>query len=198
MKKKGYADKRYTVYAHVHRATGKTYVGVTSQSPERRWQAGYGYVGNAPFYKDILADGWDAFDHLLIATDLTYQEGHNREEAEIAKRACTNPEKGYNLRYGGTRNVPVASVGRNISAAKMGHEVTKEVREKLSREGTRPVGQYSLDDEFIMAHQSLTEAAKVVGSNKTNLYAVCVGERKTCRGFKWKYLTPEKVYSSKE
>lgn len=99
------------------------------------------------------------------------------EEAEIAKRDCTNPEKGYNLRHGGTRNVPVASVGRNISAAKMGHEVTQDVRERLSREGTRPVGQYSLDGEFIAAYPSITIAANTVGGKKTNISAVCRGKK---------------------
>lgn len=33
----------YTVYMHVNKANNKTYVGITSQNVQERWQNGLGY-----------------------------------------------------------------------------------------------------------------------------------------------------------
>lgn len=56
--------KLYIVYAHVNKLNGKTYIGQTCQSPERRWRNGDGYKHNLYFRRAIDKYGWDNFIHL--------------------------------------------------------------------------------------------------------------------------------------
>jgi hypothetical protein len=51
----------------------------------------------------------------------------------------------------------------------------------------RKVIQLTLDDIFIKEWPSLKEAAKELGLSSPNILKVCVGERKKCGGFHWKY-----------
>jgi hypothetical protein len=50
-----------------------------------------------------------------------------------------------------------------------------------------PVIQYSLDNQFIKEYSSMTLAAESVECNRRAIYAVCIGENKTAKGFIWKY-----------
>ena len=56
----------------------------------------------------------------------------------------------------------------------------KDMREKK-------VYQYNLQDEFIKEYNSVSDASKLTGCNKTSIAKVCRQERKTCGGFVWKY-----------
>lgn len=42
-------ERNYTVYMHVNKANGKTYIGITSKKPEKRWNNGNGYKQNKYF-----------------------------------------------------------------------------------------------------------------------------------------------------
>ena len=70
----------------------------------RRWNNGKGYKRNLIFYDDIEKYGWDNFDHEVIASGLTKEEGENFEILLIKKLETQNSDKGYNLEYGGTRS----------------------------------------------------------------------------------------------
>lgn len=37
------AENNYCVYMHVNKLNDKKYIGITCQTPSRRWQNGYGY-----------------------------------------------------------------------------------------------------------------------------------------------------------
>ncbi len=54
----------------------------------------------------------------------------------------------------------------------------------------KKVSQYDLNDVFIKTFETMTEAAKAVGSpgGRSQLRLVCNGERKTAYGFKWKWV----------
>lgn len=173
---------------HEHKETGKKYFGTTKQRLTKRWQCGHGYRKNSWFWGDIEKYGWDSFSHTVVASSLTKTEALDMEEFLISRYNTTDQTKGYNMRSGGLSNYPVDEVSRNISKAKMGHEVRKEVREKLSAYGRIAVAQLSLDGQLIDVHPSITIAADAVGAHKTNIWAVCKGRKKTCCGYKWKYL----------
>lgn len=179
---------KYCVYVHISPENGKRYYGRTMQNVEKRWQRGYGYEKTPALFEDIKRLGWDAFEHTVVAQGLS-EDAANALEAElIAAHDTMNPDKGYNLRAGGYSNHPAASVCRNISKAKMGHEVTEETREKLRRKAhSHPVAQFSISGALVAVHPSMTSAAKSVGEFKPNIYAVCVGRRKTARGYVWRY-----------
>ena len=45
-----------------------------------------------------------------------------------------------------------------------------------------------MQGEFVREFESVAEASKYSGCNKTSIAKVCREERKTCGGFIWKYL----------
>ena len=50
----------WIVYQHIS-PNGKSYIGITQQDPEKRWQNGKGYTGQKKFYNAIKKYGWDSF-----------------------------------------------------------------------------------------------------------------------------------------
>ena len=61
----------WTVYMHVNRINGKKYVGITSQTLQKRWREGNGYHSKNPIGKAIQKYGWDNFDHYTLLSELT-------------------------------------------------------------------------------------------------------------------------------
>ena len=61
--------------------------------------------------------------------------------------------------------------------------------EKTAEKCSKPVHQYTLDGEYIKTFKSVSEAAKAVGGNKTNISACCLGKKcfKTAYNFIWMY-----------
>ena len=61
-------------------------------------------------------------------------------------------------------------------------------REKIDNRGTKGgVNQYDLKGNFIKTFHSLNEAASEVGSNASDISKVCLGKRRSCKKFIWKY-----------
>lgn len=90
----------YYVYMHIS-PSGKKYVGITKQKLNKRWKNGYGYTGSPHFYNAILKYGWDNFEHLTIAENLTEKDACELEKSLIANYNLTNREFGYNECDGG-------------------------------------------------------------------------------------------------
>ena len=91
----------YKIYLLKCRATGKSYVGVTSTSLEERWHDGQGYKNQPIIYNDICEYGWNNFEHSLIDTAFTYEESRNKERFYIEKMNTLFPS-GYNVISGET------------------------------------------------------------------------------------------------
>lgn len=179
----------YKVYIHYIPQTGKRYVGVTGQRLSKRFQSGFGYEKNEGFFADIKKYGWDSVQTTVVAETSDFYEASRLEGENIEKYDTLNPEHGYNLWSSGADNAPLASVGKHISEAKMGHEVTPETRAKLSQYGRKKVVQLTPDGEYVKTFESMTEAAKSVDIPKSCIYSVCKGQRPTSRGYKWMYLS---------
>ena len=58
----------------------------------------------------------------------------------------------------------------------------------LKDERRKSVIQIDLDGRTLYKYESVTEASKLTGCNKTSIAKVCRGERKSCGGYNWKYL----------
>lgn len=184
-------DGKYTVYMHRHKDNGKVYIGCTKKPLYRRFENGKGYKKCSRFWDAICEDGFDSFDHIVVNSGLSQEEAYDLEERLVDEYNAMDPEYGYNLRRGGYHNIPCAEVGRNISRAKMGHEVSEETREKLRGYFRKKVLQKTLNDEPIRIFDSLTDAAQAVGGFKSNIYAACVGKKPTCKNYKWEYYREE-------
>ena len=50
------------------------------------------------------------------------------------------------------------------------------------------VQQLTLEGEFLTEFNSVAEASKCTGCNKTSIAKTCRGERKSCGGYLWKYI----------
>lgn len=123
-------DKKWTVYIHTNKINNKIYVGITSWKPEDRW----GRNGNryckeeqSVFYKAIQKYGWNGFEHIIFAENLTEEEAKHMEILLIAlyKSNCRrykNPSYGYNMTDGGD-----GTVGRACT-----EETKQKIREKAT------------------------------------------------------------------
>lgn len=103
------------------------------KKPSKRFENGNGYKKCTRFWNAICEDGFDAFEHIILHSGLTKDAAHEFEEKLVDAYDAMNPEHGYNMRRGGYHNTPCPEVGKHISQAKLGHEVSPETREKIRR-----------------------------------------------------------------
>ncbi len=109
--------KTYTVYMHIS-PSGKRYVGITCLKPKKRWANGKGYKKNKYFINAINKYGWDNFQHIIVAKGLDEETAKWLEIELIRVWDSTNPNKGYNITFGGD--------GGN------GYKPSDETRKKMS------------------------------------------------------------------
>lgn len=107
----------FTIYLHEF-PNGKRYVGMTSQSPERRWRKGEGYKSQPYLYREILKYGWDNIKHTVLAEVNEKAEAEKLERSYILKYNSNSSDYGYNIESGGEK-------------AK-GYKLRQETRDKMS------------------------------------------------------------------
>jgi group I intron endonuclease len=205
--------RRWLVYVHEHRTTGKKYIGITGQKPDKRWKNGLGYQGSPYFWAAIQKHGWDAFRHEILFSGLTQKEAETKEVELIAKYKTTQREYGYNAAAGGntTTGCKISEEGRrNISAAHVGHKHTSATREKMSAsrkgEGNHFHGKHHTREAIlanVKAHGgrsvlcvetgkvfvSLGEAERQTGINRYQISGCC-RNRQSCLsagGYHWRF-----------
>ena len=93
-------SKVYSVYKHTT-PNNKSYIGITRQNPERRWQSGNGYNTQQYFWRAIQKYGWDNIIHIVLESNLTHDEACEKEKYYIQKFHTNNREYGYNITSGG-------------------------------------------------------------------------------------------------
>ncbi|MGN1399728.1 MAG: NUMOD3 domain-containing DNA-binding protein [Erysipelotrichaceae bacterium] len=101
-------DKNWCVYIHIS-PSNKAYIGITSNTPEGRWQNGLGYLKKTKYgeYKQpaiaraIIKYGWDNFEHIIWANQLTKEQACQCERLLILLFNTRDKNYGYNIREGG-------------------------------------------------------------------------------------------------
>ena len=161
----------YTVYRHYNRLTNKSYIGMTSQEPKRRWNNGWGYKNNSKMWNDIQNSDWNKdWEHSIIGNFEDKQEALNVEEMFIRLFNSTND--GYN------------ASAYSSHSCKHTEESKKKISEAMR---VNRILQFSKEGEFIAEYPSLVEAERQTGCNRGNICLCCKGKYKTCGGFIWKY-----------
>ena len=94
--------KTYCLYKHTA-PNGKVYIGITSDTPERRWCYGKGYKSNEYFTRAINKYGWERFKHEILFDGLTAGEAEEKEREMISLFKANNSEFGYNITNGGEK-----------------------------------------------------------------------------------------------
>ncbi len=111
----------WKVYIHQNKTNGKMYVGITSLPLSKRFESnGNGYKHhNVKFWRAIQKYGWDNFEHILFAKNLTESEANNMEALLIDK--LDTIDNGYNCRGGG-------------KAGKLSNETKELIRQKRAQQ----------------------------------------------------------------
>ena len=117
------------IYLLINGINDMEYVGQTTKTVETRFKAHMkadSYIGKA-----IRAHGAENFVIAVLKECASKEELDFWEKHFIKSRNTLSPN-GYNLTEGGEGGIPCAEVYAKISAAKKGHEVSKETRAKLA------------------------------------------------------------------
>jgi hypothetical protein len=76
----------WSVYKHTF-PDGRVYIGITSLSPNERWDSGLGYESQPKFFRQIVKVGWDNIEHEVLASGLSEQSAREMEKNLIALAA---------------------------------------------------------------------------------------------------------------
>ena len=138
-------NNNYTVYMH-RTPSGKVYVGITSQDPEKRWRKGTHYEDNEHFCRAIKKYGWNNIDHLIIKTNLTSVEAAEMEKTLITQYKSNDSQFGYNKSNGGD-----GCIGFKLS-----DETKKKISESLRGEKHPLYGKHPSEE----TRKKMSEAKK--------------------------------------
>ena len=162
----------YTVYQHRNLKNGKSYIGMTSREPKKRWNYGWGYKNNSKMWNDIKNSDWNTdWVHEILC-----ENASNREEAEYLESLFISwfdsINKGYNTSEYGS------------FSCKHSEESKKKIRENSP---SKAVIQLSKDGELIAEYPSTREAERQTGCCHGNICNCCKGKYKSCGGYIWRY-----------
>ena len=203
---------------YIYRLTSpseKHYVGQTVNFKKRmsEYKTFHHCENQCALFNAIKKYGFENFEIKIIETinretkELLQEELNLAEIFYIDMYDCVR--SGYNISYGGNQHrlgVKETEEQKQKKRDRWTDEMKKEQSEKWKgdanpRKGkkfgtsphAKPVNQYTLDNEFIQQHESLTKAGENVLSvlgkpiSFKNISKCCHGETKQCGGYIWKF-----------
>ena len=183
--------KKYCVYCHQNKINGKRYIGITCQKPEDRWRNGTKYTENKSFTKDILSFGWHNFTHEILYTGISKEEAESKERLLIKEYDTTNPDKGYNMDFGGIKGVEFSDTHKiRISNALKGKTKSDTHKQSLSKShigNKSAVRKKVICIETNEIFESINEAERQTEVCAKNISAACLGKRNSAGGFHWEF-----------
>lgn len=174
----------FTVYKHIS-PNGKQYVGITSVNVETRWNNGNNYRNNPYFTNAIKKYGWDNFEHIILHENLSKEQACEIEKELIKELDLTDPNKGYNLTFGGEHGKMSEQTKKKISNSLKGNQFrrgiphTKETIQKMKeiRAGKNPHKwtdesrkKLSNSKKGVKASQETKEKLSIVRRGKNNSF----------------------------
>lgn len=168
-------DKKYCVYKHTA-PNGKVYIGITCQSPNRRWRNGEGYRKNKYFYRAIQKYGWGNFSHEILFENLLLSEASAMEIDLISKYKSNEVLYGYNISSGGENNPMADTTKEKLSVIAQQREIPHNKMEL-----------YMLDENLniVKAFSSGIEAATYVGVKPQQIYDALHKLKNYTAGYYW-------------
>ena len=126
--------KHWTIYCHTHTDSGRRYIGLTSQTMEKRWKnhiyaAKSSKDGRWHFPNAIRKYGKDAFTHKILEICDTLESAGIAEVKWIKFYDSRNPDRGFNLTKGGEYAPSVSRIQRSEIVRKLWQN--SEYREKV-------------------------------------------------------------------
>lgn len=192
--------KKYCVYIHKNKINGKVYVGQTSKEVWARWGLlgqQYCYNENTKFSQAIKKYGFENFEHIVVAENLTKEEV-NQLEQELIKQ-YDSYYNGYNSTLGGDGGGFLGHTHSPESIEKMIHRGSDNgmygkhrpdyVKEAVRKAHAKAVHQYDLNGNFIREFESATAAKREMGYDNSLINKCCKMKHRTAYGFYWRYAT---------
>jgi len=163
----------FTVYIHTNKINSKTYIGITSRTPRKRWgNNGNGYKNNKYFYSAIQKYDWNNFEHEVVLVNLTKEQAEMFEIEMIKYYKSNQREFGYNIASGGKHG-------------NCGYIPTEESRRKISESNMKPV--ICLETGGI--YKLVKDCAKDINIGARCISSVCCGNQKSTHGLHFMYLS---------
>ena len=175
----------YCVYKHTC-PNGKVYIGITSTSPEKRWQGGKGYKTQI-FYRAIQKYGWDNILHEILFVGLTKKEAEDKEIELIDYYKSNQKEYGYNINNGGSatgvfseetrRKISEKNKGKTHNKGRVHTEESRKhmseahIGRKLSEETKRKLSNFHTGKKYT---DEVIENMKVAARNSKSFPVYCV------------------------
>ena len=162
----------FIVYKHTS-PSGKVYIGITSQSPSKRWKNGLGYKDNPLFYKAIKKYGWENFSHEILFDSLCKKDAEEIEIMLISEYQSTKRENGYNLAPGGMVTSPT-----NESREKTRKSMTKRWEDPAYKEKTQMAMRGIKRSPFARKNISIAQKKRFLDpAEKARIYANIANEK---------------------
>lgn len=200
----------YIVYIHTNKRDGKRYIGITSQSPNRRWRNGQGYYENEHFYRAIIRDGWDNFTHEIVKAGLSKEEACCLEKQLIARYKSNDEHYGYNKSTGGEypaegvklseatkKKMSVSHKGivfserhkanMSIAAKKRGNMMSGKTGPRNGKAGL--VRQIDIaTGQIIAEYYGFYEMERQTGFSQEPVKRATKGTQRQSHGYRWEYI----------
>ena len=211
----------YIVYKHTA-PNGKSYIGITRQTLEKRSMNGSGYIKSSAFYRAICKYGWESFSHEILESGLSFEEACDKERYYIKLYRSRTTENGYNLDDGGKAHHTISEETRQkLRKARLGAKMpprSEEYRKRLSvaltgrkfspehcaniskaKSGPSTSGKNNSHPRAVLCVETgvvfdtVKEAGEFKGGSSKNIIACCRGRLRTSGGYHWRYADGEVV-----
>lgn len=170
------------IYKITNLINNKCYVGQTKRSLDERWYGHCSKDGCTALHNAILKYGKESFKIEIIDRANTESELNEKERYWIEKLNTIAP-LGYNLRSGGDRFEL-----SEVSKQRLSNTISQTWKEhKYIATWKRKICQYTLDGNLIRVWDSMSEAANHLNISDKHIPDVCLGKRRSCGGFMWRY-----------
>lgn len=201
------------IYKITNDLNDKVYIGLTTRTLDLRWRE---HCRKQEQLIDKVIHLYGS-EHFTISLVEECDDNLLDEREQYWIKYYDSYNNGYNCTLGGRNNQAICtpkmeevqclwnsglSIAKIVKATKLNVEtvrnyITKlgvsdqEVKERgryfSDKAKAKPVLQYSLQGEFIKEWPSASEASRQLGCNRSNINAVCHGQRNCAGGFKWKF-----------
>lgn len=209
-------ENKFCLYIHEF-PNGKVYIGVTSESPNKRWHSdGSGYKRQDVIWREIERYGWDNIIHDILAVDLTKDEAERLEKEWIAYYDSTNHDYGYNIQAGGFLKYGYnhsedtkAAMSKKMTGegnpfyGKKHTQATKNIISKKNKgkyiggksKRAKPVYQMDISTKEIIAEfDCASTASRELNIERKHISACCNGKRISAGGFSWQFIDEPHPY----